>query len=130
MRPPCSRGIVDEELALGDAGGAEGVGLDDVGAGFEEAAVNVADHLRLREREQVAVVQQVFLRIAEPLAADVGFLHLVGADGGAHGAVDDGDALFEDGAQRMLAIKVIFSRPPEGRRQKRRIAQGVGVQSL
>ena len=36
--------IVDEELALGDAGGAEGVGLDDVRAGLEEAAVDVADH--------------------------------------------------------------------------------------
>ena len=51
--------IVDEELALGDAGRAEGVGLDDVGAGLEEAPVDVADHLRLRQREQVAVVQQV-----------------------------------------------------------------------
>ncbi len=39
-------GVVDEELALGDAGGAEGVGLDDVGAGLEEAAVDVADHRR------------------------------------------------------------------------------------
>ena len=43
--------IVDEELALGDAGGAEGVGLDDVGAGLEEAPVDVADHLGLSQRE-------------------------------------------------------------------------------
>ena len=35
-------GVVDEEFALGDAGGAEGVGLDDVGAGLEEAAMDVA----------------------------------------------------------------------------------------
>ena len=86
--------IVDEELALGDAGGAEGVGLDDVRAGLEEAAVDVADHLRLGEREEVAVVQQVLFRVLEALAADVGFLHAVGADGGAHRAVDDGDAGF------------------------------------
>ena len=93
--------IVDEELALGDAGRAERVGLDDVGAGFEEAAVDVADHRRLRQREEIAVVQQVLLRILEALAADVGFLHPVGADRRAHRAVDDGDALFEDLAQRM-----------------------------
>ena len=31
-------GVVDEEFGLGDAGGAEGVGLEDVGAGLEEAA--------------------------------------------------------------------------------------------
>ena len=87
--------IVDEELALGDAGGAEGVGLDDVRAGLEEAPVDVADHLRLRQREEVAVVQQILLRVLEALAADVRLRHAVGADGRPHRAVDDGDALLE-----------------------------------
>ena len=95
-------GVVDEELALGDAGGAEGVGLDDVGAGLEEAAMDVADHLRLGEGEEVAVVEQVLGRVFEALAADVGFGHAVGADGGAHRSVDDGDAGFEDLFERML----------------------------
>ncbi len=95
-------GVVDEELALGDAGGAEGVGLDDVGTGLEEAAMDVADHRGLRERKEVAVVEEVLGRVLEALAADVGFLHPVGADGGAHGAVDDGDAGGEDLFQRML----------------------------
>ena len=54
--------VVDEELALRDAGGAEGVGLDDVRAGLEKAAMDVADHLGLREREEVAVVEQVLGR--------------------------------------------------------------------
>ncbi len=94
--------VVDEELALGDAGGAEGVGLDDVGAGFEEAAMDVADHVRLGEGEEVTVVQQVLGGVFEALAADVGFLHAVGADGRAHRSVDDGDAGFEDLFQRML----------------------------
>ena len=94
--------VVDEELALGDAGGAEGVGLDDVRAGFEEAAMDVADHVGLGEGEEVAVVEQVFGRVLEALAADVGFLHAVGADGGAHRAIDDGDSILEDLLQRML----------------------------
>ena len=48
--------------------------------------------VRLREREEVAVVQQILLRVLEALAADVRFRHAVGADGRAHRAVDDGDA--------------------------------------
>ncbi len=93
--------IVDEELALGDAGGAEGVGLDDVRAGLKKAAMDVADHLRLGEREEVAVVQQVLGGVLEALAADVRFRHAVGADGGAHRAIDDGDAALENLFQRM-----------------------------
>ena len=96
--------VVDEELALGDAGGAEGVGLDDVGAGLEKAAMDVADHLRLRQGEDVAVVQQVLGGVFEALAADVGFRHAVGADGRAHRSVDDGDSAFEDLFERMLGL--------------------------
>jgi hypothetical protein len=39
---------------------------------------------------------------SEARAADVGFLHAVGADGGAHRSIDDGDAALEDLLQRML----------------------------
>ena len=48
--------VLDEEFALADGGGGEGVGLDDVGPGFEEAAVDIADYLRLGEGVDVAVV--------------------------------------------------------------------------
>jgi hypothetical protein len=88
--------VVDEELALRDARRSERVGLDDVRAGFEEAPVDVADHVRLREREDVAVVEQVLGRVLEPLAANVCLGHPVRADGRAHRAVDDGDALLEE----------------------------------
>src|SRR6202012_1309825 len=94
--------IIDEELALRDGGGAEGVGLDNVRACLEKTAVDVANHLWLGQREQIAVVQQILLRIAETFAADVRLRHPVGANGGAHRAIDDGDALFEDPAQGML----------------------------
>jgi hypothetical protein len=55
--------------------------------------MNVADHLRLRQREQVAVVQQILGRVLEALPADIRFRHPVGADGGAHRSINDGDAL-------------------------------------
>ena len=51
--------IVDEKLALRNAGRAKGICLDDVGARLKKPPMNVADHLRLRQREQVAVVQQI-----------------------------------------------------------------------
>ena len=66
--------------------------------------MDVADHLRLREREEVAVVQQVLLRVLEALAADVRLGHPVGADGRAHRAVDDGDALSEQLFERVDGI--------------------------
>src|SRR5947209_11200013 len=87
--------VVDEELALRDAGGAKGIGLDNVRTSFQEAAVYIADHRRLREREDVSVVQQVLLRILESFSTDVRLGHAVGANGGAHGAIDDGDPLLQ-----------------------------------
>ena len=101
-------GVFDEELALGDAGCAEGVGLDDVGAGFEEAAVDVHDHLRLGEGEEVAVVEEILGGVLEAVAAHVGFGHAVGANGRAHRAVDDGDAFFEDLVKGVLRVHLFF----------------------
>src|SRR6185312_2563736 len=91
------------ELTLRDAGRAEGIGLDDVRARFEKAAVNIADHLRLREREEVAVIEKVLLSVLESLAAHVGFVLAVGADGRAHRAVNNGNAVGEYLGERMLA---------------------------
>ena len=97
--------IIDEEFALRDARRAKGVGLDDVRAGFKEAAMDVADHLRLRERKNIAVVQQIFFRIFEALATNVRFRHAIGADGGAHRAVNDGDPVSEDLMERMFGFR-------------------------
>ena len=64
--------------------------------------MDVADHLRLRQREQVAIVEQVLLGIFEALAADIRFLHPVRADGGAHGSIDDGNTAFKNRLQWMF----------------------------
>ena len=68
----------------------------------KKPAMDVADHLRLRQREEVAVVQQVLRRVLEALPADVRFRHAIGADRRAHRSVDDGDATLEDLFKRML----------------------------
>ena len=101
LSPPVLARIVDKELALRNAGRPKGVGLNDVRPGLQKPAMNVADHLRLCQRKQVAVVQQVFLRVLEAFPANVRLFHPVGADGRAHRSIDDGDAAFKDLSQRM-----------------------------
>jgi hypothetical protein len=94
--------IVDKEFALGDAGRPEGVRLDDVRSSLQKPAMDVTDHLRLRQREEVTVVQQALRRILETLPADVRFRHAISADRRAHRSVNDGNATLEDLFKRML----------------------------
>ena len=94
--------IVDKKLALRNARRAKGIRLDDVRPRLQKPPMNVANHLRLRQRKQVAVVQQVFFRVLEmPLPANVRLLHPVVADGRPRRSIDDGDAAFKDLSQRM-----------------------------
>src|SRR5580658_949895 len=65
----------------------------------------VADHRRLREREEIAIVQQVLLRVLEALAANIGFFHAVGANGRTHRSVDNGDSALENLLESMLVIR-------------------------
>src|ERR1700733_13086059 len=65
--------------------------------------MDVADHLRPRQGEEVAVVQQILLRVLEAFPADVRFRHAVGADRGAHRTIDDGDSTLEYLFKGMLA---------------------------
>ncbi len=82
-------------IGLGNDLGVERVGLDDVGAGFEEAAVDGRDDVGAREDEDVAVALEVLGMLRKALAAEVGFGELELLEGGAHGPVDDDDALLQ-----------------------------------
>ena len=93
-----------EELRLGDAGAGEGVGFDEVGTGFEETAVDVLNDVRAGDGEDVAVVEEVFFVREEARASGVGFREAVAADGGAHSAINDEDALAHGGFEFGAAI--------------------------
>ena len=84
----------------------ESVGGDDVGAGFEEARMDVADDLRPGEGEQVVVTGQLAVVIGIERAAKVRLAQLVALDHGAHGPVQQQYALrrgrFESGRARGL----------------------------
>ena len=78
-----------------DRVGVEGVGLDEVGAGLEVLAVDAGDDVRLGEREQVVVADQVARPVREPLAAVARLVRSVPLDRRTHRTVDHEDALVE-----------------------------------
>ena len=79
--------------------GVEGVGGDEVRAGFEELAVNVFDDLGPGQHQQVVATLEIVRPVLEPLAAERGFIQPVLLDHRAHGAVENDDALGEQLAQ-------------------------------
>ena len=109
--------LVDDRLeavvGLGDRGGREGVGLDDVGAGAEIVQVDVADRVGLGQDEQVVVALEVLAVVAEALAAEVGLRQLERLDLGPHGAVEHQDALC-GGFARRPAMPSPTDRTTEG----------------
>ncbi len=93
------RGIVQLEhhvllLVVGQRDGrrVEGVGLDNVRAGLQVGLVDVADDLRLGQRQQVVVALQVARPVLEAFPPVAVLVQLVALDHGAHGTVQDQDA--------------------------------------
>ena len=90
-------------VLLRDGDGTKGVGLDQVGTGGQVAFVDVADDVRTGERQQLVVALHVARKVLEPLAAVLRFGQLEALDHGAHGPVQDGDTLGQDGRQLLGA---------------------------
>jgi hypothetical protein len=103
FRPPCSRGSSTKTRSA-NARRAKGIRLDDVRTRFKKPPVNIADHLRLRQRKEIAVVQQILRRVLEPLPANIRFLHPIGADRRAHRSIDDGNTAFQYLLQGMGVV--------------------------
>jgi hypothetical protein len=116
-------------IALRHAGRAEGVGFDHVGAGSEIFLVNLADHVWLRQRQQLVVALQeqlatarlrkglmfaaaatcavresmlagAALEVLEALAAIILLGQLVLLDHRPHGAIQNQDALGQQVSQK------------------------------
>ena len=97
-----------EEFRLRDARAGKRVCLDDVRTGFEEALVDVLNNIGARDREDVAVVQDVLLVVTEALAACrrliENALGFVFANRRPHGPVDDQDTLAHGGFEFRAAV--------------------------
>jgi len=84
-------------VGQGDGVGVEGVGLDDVRAGGQVGLVDAADDVRLGEDEEVVVALQLAGMVLEARPPVVRLVELMGLDHGAHGPVQDEDALGQQG---------------------------------
>ncbi len=82
-------------IGLGNGGRVEGVGLDNVGTGLQIGRMDVADDLRLGDGQQIIVALEVARVVSKALAAIIRLLERIALDHGAHGAVEDQDALFQ-----------------------------------
>ena len=90
-------------IGLRDGGGAKGVGFYQVSASGQIAFVDIANHVRPSQAQQLVVAFDVFVEIFEPLAAVLGFAQFIALDHGAHSAVKHCDALGQNGGQLLRA---------------------------
>src|SRR5574343_1950200 len=86
-------------VGLRDGGRVEGAGLEDIGAGFQVFAMEAADDVGPGQDQQVVVALDVVRVILEALAAVIGFGQPMALDHGAHGAVEDEQALLKKGGK-------------------------------
>ena len=85
--------VAELVVGLGDARGAEGVGLDDVGPCQQVAQVDLAHGVWARDREHVVVAHEIAAVVAEPIAAEIVVDQAELLERGAHRAVEHEDAL-------------------------------------
>ncbi|MPM08575.1 hypothetical protein SDC9_54888 [bioreactor metagenome] len=118
-----ARQIGHAVVFLRNGGGAEGVGLDQVGACGQVFFVDVADHVGAGEREQLVVALHVARKVLEPVARTIGpavaltailrLAQLEALNHRAHGTVEDGNALSQDLGQLLGAGVVRQSHNPQ-----------------
>ena len=65
--------------------------------------MDVANHVRAGQAQQLVVAFNVFMEIFKSLATVLGFGQFIALDHGAHGAIEDGDALGQNGGQFLRA---------------------------
>ena len=65
--------------------------------------MNVANHIRARETEQFIVALDVFGKVFEALTTVIGLAQFEALNHGAHGAIENGNAFFQNGWQGLGA---------------------------
>ena len=85
-----------------DRGCVEGVGLDQIGTGFQVVAMDFFDDLGAGEAEEIVASFERERMVPEQAAPIVRFIQAVALDHGAHGAVEDQDSILEDPVKFFL----------------------------
>jgi hypothetical protein len=92
----------EKEIVQAEGGGAEGIGLDDVGTGFEILGVDFLNYFRLGQLKKFEAAFEIFaFAIAKTRSAIILLLQFMALDHRAHGAVEQDDALAEQGFEGM-----------------------------
>jgi hypothetical protein len=92
-------------VGLGDARGAEGVGLDQVGARRAVGVVDLLDRVRTGQHQKVVVALELRCVAAQARAPEVRLLEPLGLEHGAHGPVQDEDALGEQLLELLASVR-------------------------
>ena len=93
------------------AGGAESIGLDDVGAGLEILGVDFFDHLRLGQLQQLEVALEMFRRMLRETSAAIFFFRKpVALHHRAHGAIENDDAFAKKIGERMILERALMAK--------------------
>src|SRR4029453_9735843 len=96
--------VLEPVIGLADRLGIEGVGLDDVGAGFGIGIVGRGGGFGVGEPQEIVVALEVARVVLEAGAAIARLVQLVALDHGAHGAVENEDALAHLPLQRRDTV--------------------------
>src|SRR2546423_1687267 len=95
----------EKKIVETDRSAAKSVRLDNVRAGFEVIPMNLLDHVRSGKEEDFEAAFEIFARpVFEAIAAKLGLTELALLDHGAHGAVEDDDALAHERFERMESV--------------------------
>src|ERR1700722_2899013 len=114
---------------MADAGGGEGVGGRDVGPGGQVLAVDVQDHVRPGEVQDVRIAGHVVRMLAENLAPVVARSHPGALQHLAPGAVEDHNALVEQ-VSDGVSVRRGASPPSAGQKRRAGDADSLGVFDL
>ncbi len=120
LPPPTFPRILDKKLTLRDRRRPKRIRLQNVRPRLQKSPMNIADHLRLRKRKQVPVIQQILVRILEPRPTDIRLRHPIRPDRRPHRPVDDRNPLLHHPLQRMLRHRDLL--PPHNIGEPQRLA--------
>ena len=91
-------------VSQGDGLSIEGVGFDNVGPSFEVGQMNVTNHLRASQIQQVVVALEILTPISKALSPEIGLLQLAHLDHGAHRTIQKDDAFLELGPEGLFLM--------------------------
>ena len=97
--------VLQMKIGHGHARGPEGVGLDDIGAGFQILPVNLLDGSRLSDRQDVDEVLEIVRMIGELTAAKIGLAEHQRVHHGSHGAVQNQNPLAQKLFEGLAEIR-------------------------